>query len=105
MEKKKKTNSEGEKPRKVKFKEILESSTSMIEEPIPKKEETNLDDYELNHLEYFDALKLDKRNYCQTYWSVLKRDQNIINICFAFNDYNFKINSPKGVLGSTYISV
>ena len=50
-EKKKKTNSEGEKPRKVKFKEILESSTSMIEESIPKKEETNLDDYELNHLE------------------------------------------------------
>ena len=87
-EKKKKTNSEGEKTRKVKFKEILESSTSMIEEQIPKKEEITLDDYELNHLEYFDALKLDKRNYCQAYWSVLKRDQNIINTCFAFNDYN-----------------
>ena len=84
---KKKSNlSDDEKPKKVKFKEALESSTSMIEDPYPK-EDTILDDYELNHLEYFDAVDLDKRNCCQIYCSILKRDHNIMSICFT-NVYN-----------------
>ena len=72
-----------EKPKK----EILESSMSIIEENEPKKE-IILDDYELNHLPYLEALELDKRNYCQTYCSILKRDHLIINTLCAFNDYN-----------------
>ena len=87
-QKKKKTNSDDEKPKKVKFNDILESNSSMIENPIPKKDEIMLDDYELNHLSYFEALELDKRNFCRTYYSILKRDQNILSTCFSFNDYN-----------------
>ena len=82
------TNSEREKPKRVIFKDVLESNTSMIKEQIIKKEEKTLDDYELNHLGYFDALQLDKRNYCRTYFSILNRDQNILYTCFSFNDYN-----------------
>ena len=93
----KKDNSDGDvksertrknKPRKVKFKEVLESSSSMIEDHMPVKEEVILDDYELNHLGYLAAVKLDKRNCCKMYYSLLKRDQNIMFTCFAFNDYN-----------------
>ena len=77
-----------EKPKKAKIKEVLESSSSMIENQEPIKEEITLDDYELNHLGYLDALKLDKRNYCRIYCSLLKRDQNIMYTCVACNDYN-----------------
>ena len=84
--KKKRSNNSDEKPKKVRCKEILESNSSMIEEPV--KDIIMLDDYELNHLGYLDALELDKRNCCQIYCSLLKRDQNIIFTCFACNDYN-----------------
>ena len=91
-EKKKKkrrsNNSDDEKPKKVRFKEVLESNSSMIEEPKPKNDEIMLDDYELNHLPYLEALELDKRSCCRIYCSLLKRDQNIIFTCFACNDYN-----------------
>ena len=86
--KRKANNSDDEKPKKVKFKEILESSSSMIEEPKPKKDEIMLDDYELNHLGYLEALELDKRSCCRIYCSLLKRDQNIIYTCITCNDYN-----------------
>ena len=68
-------------------KEVLESSMSIIEDN-PPKNEIILDDYELNHLPYLDALELDKRNYCRTYCSILMRDQIILNTFCACNDYN-----------------
>ena len=82
-----KTKKNRNKIRQVKFKEILESNSSMIENQMPKIEE-ELDDYELNHLKYLAALKLDKRNCCQIYCSLLKRDQNIMYTCITCNDYN-----------------
>jgi len=82
-----KTKKNRNKTRQVKFKEILESNSSMIENQMPKIEE-ELDDYELNHLGYLAALKLDKRNCCQIYCSLLKRDQNIMYTCITCNDYN-----------------
>ena len=85
--KKKRSNNSDEKPKKVRFKEILESNSSMIENQMPKIEE-ELDDYELNHLKYLAALKLDNRNCCQIYCSLLKRDQNIMYTCITCNDYN-----------------
>ena len=60
----------------------------MIEENIPQKEEVILDDYELNHLPYLNALELDKRNCCQIYCSILKRDHLIIHAFCSKNDYN-----------------
>ena len=86
--KKKLNNSDDEKPQKVKFKDALESNSSMIEEPVPIKKDVTLDDYELNHLWYLAAIKLDKRNCAQIYCSLLNRDQNIRATCFACNDYN-----------------
>jgi hypothetical protein len=60
----------------------------MIEDYLPKKEEVDLDDYELNHLKYLAGIKLDKRNCCQIYCSLLRRDQNFMSTFCVFNDYN-----------------
>jgi hypothetical protein len=51
-----------------------------------KKEK--LDNYELNDLEYEDALKLDKRNFFQIYWSLLSREHLILFTFFTRNDHN-----------------
>ena len=85
---KKLNSSDDEKPKKVKFKDALESNSSMVEVPVPKKEDPVLDDYELNHLWYLAAIKLDKRNCGKIYCSLLNRDQIIRSTCFACDDYN-----------------
>ena len=81
-------SSDEDKSKKVKFKNALESNSSLVEVPLPKKEDPVLDDYELNHLGYLAAIKLDKRNCGQIYCSLLNRDQIIRSTCFACNDYN-----------------
>ena len=48
-------------------------------------------DDELNDLEYEKALKIDKRNYCQFYISLLKTKHDILFTFFINNDYNSKI--------------
>ena len=48
-------------------------------------------DYEINILLYEEALKVDKRSYCQYYLSLIKRKQLIIFIFFVKDDYNLKI--------------
>ena len=50
--------------------------------------EEKLDDFELNNLEYLEAIELDKRNFIKTYWSILKREHLIIFTFFIRNDYN-----------------
>ena len=84
----KKNNYLEEKPKKTKSKEVLESSFSEVEKPEPIKPDIILDDYELDHLNYFEALKLDKRNCCRMYCFLLKREQNLISLCFSCNDFN-----------------
>ena len=71
-----------------KSKEILESSVSMIEKLPSEKPEKILDDYELNHLQYLEAIQLDKRGFCKVYCSLLMRDQIILSTCVSCNDYN-----------------
>ena len=53
---------------------------------INKKEE--LDNFELNNLEYNEAINLDKRSFINTYFSVLKREHLIIFTFFIRNDHN-----------------
>jgi hypothetical protein len=77
----KKNNYLDEKPKK-----ILESSFSMMENPEPIM--PILDDYELDHLNYLDALQLDKRSCCRIYCALLKREQGIMSLCFTCNDFN-----------------
>ncbi len=43
---------------------------------------------EMNSLSYEEALKFDKRTYCQYYFSLLKRKQLIIFTFYTANDYN-----------------
>ena len=51
----------------------------------PKEE---LDNYELNNLEYNEAINLDKRTFIDTYFSILKREHLIIFTFFIRNDHN-----------------
>ena len=51
-------------------------------------EEKQLDDYELNNLEYEKAVKLDKRSFINTYWSTIRREHIIIFTFFVRDDYN-----------------
>ena len=55
---------------------------------ISVKDIQNLDDYEIYHLEFLEAIKLDKRNYLSTYLSILKRQQLIWFTFLSWNDYN-----------------
>ena len=62
------------------------SKIIILKKYVPKKEK--LSDYELNHLELDKAKKRDKRSFCKTYWSLLKREQIIFLIFCSCNDYN-----------------
>ena len=55
-----------------------------------EKEEimSNLDNFQLNNLEYLDACKYDTRSFFKTYYSVLKREHIILFTFFSWNDYN-----------------
>ena len=45
-------------------------------------------DYELNSMDYNQALKYDKRNYIQYYWSLLRTKHILIFAFIPSNDYN-----------------
>ena len=48
-------------------------------------------DSELNSLPYKEALKSDKRTYCQYYFSLLKKKQPILFSFYPIKDYNSQI--------------
>ena len=48
-------------------------------------------DEELNNLEYVLALRYDKRNYCEYYYSLLKTKHVLLFTFFNNTDYNLKI--------------
>ena len=50
----------------------------------------NYNDYELNSLDYHEALMIDKRNYFQYYLSLLRRKHILIFTFYTSNDYNSK---------------
>ena len=56
--------------------------------PIFEKNASNLDDFELNELNYFEAIELDKRPFHRIYWTLLKREHKILFTFFSWNDYN-----------------
>ena len=49
-------------------------------------------DFELNSLDYNEAFELDKRNYCEYYFSLIKYNHPIFFSFGSYNDYNFKNN-------------
>ena len=56
--------------------------------PMNKENFKELDDFELNELEYEEAIKLDKRNFIKIYFGLIKREHIILFTFFSFNDYN-----------------
>ena len=52
---------------------VLNIENKNMEKAIKKEEK--LDNYQLNELDYFKAIELDKRPFSQIYWSLLKRNQ------------------------------
>ena len=76
-------------PKKMKFSLSQKNIINDIKELNEIKEENKkLDDYELNNLEYLEAIELDKRNILDVYWSTLKREHIILFTFFIRNDYN-----------------
>ena len=55
---------------------------------VVKKVKQNYDDYELNSLEYLEAIKYDNRTFFAIYCSILKREHLIIFTFCSRNDYN-----------------
>ena len=53
-----------------------------------KKIDVNYDDYELNNLDYLEAIEYDNRTFFRIYCSLLKREHLIIFTFFSWNDYN-----------------
>ena len=53
-----------------------------------KKEILNLDNFELNNLDYEEASDLDNRSFCTTYYSVLMREHLFLFTFLSWNDYN-----------------
>ena len=53
-----------------------------------QNKEEKMDDFELNDLEYVEAIDLDKRPFHQIYWVTLKREHSILFTFFSWNDYN-----------------
>ena len=47
-----------------------------------------LDKFELNELEYEEAIYYDKRTFMRIYWDILCREHLIIFTFFICNDYN-----------------
>ena len=79
------SNTNKSKHRKSKSKKRKESDTQL---EFKEKNYKKYDDFELNELEYEEAVIYDKRNFFQVYFSVIKREHRIIFTFFVCNDYN-----------------
>ena len=76
--------------KKIKNKNNLLLNVNLNSNTINKKTNSilKLNDYELNELEYKNALKIDKRNFVQYYFSLLRRKQVLIFTFYTYDDYN-----------------
>ena len=59
-----------------------------LEEEKADNNQNILDDFELNQLEYDEAIKYDKRTFIEIYFSLLKREHKILFTFFICKDYN-----------------
>ena len=71
----------------IKNNALFEDKEDIFKE-INSNKKKDLNDFELNNLEYAEACELDKRTFFATYWSVLKREHLTLLTFVAFNDYN-----------------
>ena len=73
---------------KLKNLHFTENENEKINKNIKETDVGDLNDYEINGLDYQKALKLDKRTYFQYYLSLIKKKQLIIFTFLPTNDYN-----------------
>ena len=67
---------------------VIKKDTKTIHKRSNNNFYKNLNDQELNTLEYNKAIIYDKRVYFQYYWSLLKKKQLILFTFLPINDYN-----------------
>ena len=94
------SNSNGEEIEEEKNEKNLETDHKFhLKEKTENKDDKKsavLSDFELNNLEYLEAIESDNRNYFRVYWSILRREHNILFTFFTWNDYNiFSIKLSK----------
>ena len=79
-----------EKQKIIDLKEKKENNleNKAIKETNESEIDYEMNDDELNSLEYEKALKYDKRTFFQYYWSLLKKEQLILFTFLPTNDYN-----------------
>ena len=53
-----------------------------------EKNELKYDNFELNNMEYEEALQHDKRSMVRSYWSIINREHLILLTFFSPNDFN-----------------
>ena len=87
LKQKVKENVETENVIKTKTKFELKDEEEKFDE-INIKDTQKLDNYELYHLEFSEAIILDKRDFLTTYLALLKREQLIMFTFLSWNDYN-----------------
>ena len=85
---------------KIKYQNIYIYKTKIISSNNIKKQQkendinekdaiySNMNDEEMNTLDYENALKYDERSYFQYYWSLLKKKHLILFTFYPTNDYN-----------------
>ena len=66
-----------------------ENKSSEEEISVDKKQKIDLDPYELNDLEYEEAVKYDQRSFIKIYWDTLKREHILLFTFINNKDYNF----------------
>ena len=72
-------------------KELIKNNNIKLynkENNLLNNENSKLDAFELNELDYLEAVKYDKRTFIQIYLDTLKREHIIIFTFFVCNDYN-----------------
>ena len=67
------------------------NNQNKIGENIINNANYNFNIYELNNLNYVDAIKFDKRTYLQYYISLIKLKQLLVFTFYTYSDYNSKI--------------
>ena len=69
----------------IKSFELVDINNKYIKDLLEQK------DFELNSLDYEQAVNLDKRTYCEYYISLIKNSHPLVFSFSSFNDYNSKI--------------
>ena len=75
-------------PIKILFNAQIKGKSKYNNKSIENQLKRDLSDYEINELEYEEAIKFDKRSVFKIYWQILQREHLIFFTFFNYSDYN-----------------